>query len=361
MLIAFSIIVLITITSLSVGIYALFLPFMQNIASMQAYDTAYYGAVAATERALLVTREQGFGFNGSGWRQGNTSRWPISDQKTSDMGVLANDENGIQRTIQWQTTRIPAQWQGNVPTAVAATDSSGYNTFVVDQTLTIKTKINNTINTNNFYGTGERLIGKFLGTELTTQRRLPPYIKAFRGWWSPGLLDNEVFDDIIIARQRSWTADTEPFTILPTTSITENESGISVNPERDINIRENIINNEGEGQAPLIRFTNSFNPLTTNLLPTTNLTGHTTTWVWGALVVQMTFQSLFASAFIDNLQLQYNMIQTATRRDGKIYPFLEYYIQADQPISDTYRHIVWQWRVQWYQVQIHIKKPQTNI
>ena len=334
---------------------------MQNISSMQAYNTAYYGAVAATERALLVTRQQQYGFDGSGWRQGNTYRWPISDQKTSDMGTLAKNENGIQRTIQWQTMRIPVEWQGDVPTAAATTDSSGYNTFALNQTLTIQTKINNTSNVNNFYFTGERLIEKFWGIELTTQRRLPPYIKAFRGSWSLGLLNDEVSDDIIIARQRSWTADTEPFTIVPTTSIIENESGMSVNPERDINIRENIINNEGGGQAPLIRFANSFNPLTTNVLPTTNLTGHTTTWVWGAWVSQMTFQSLFSNAVIDDLQLEYNMIQNATRRDWKIYPFLEYYITTDRPISDTYRHIVWQWRAEWYQVQIQIKKPQKII
>jgi len=60
MIIAFAIIALIIISGLSIGIYAIFIPFMQNVSSIQAYNSAYYGAIAATERALLVAKQQEF-------------------------------------------------------------------------------------------------------------------------------------------------------------------------------------------------------------------------------------------------------------------------------------------------------------
>jgi hypothetical protein len=46
MIIAFAVIALIIISGLAIGIYATFIPFLQNLSQIQAYNTAYYGAIA---------------------------------------------------------------------------------------------------------------------------------------------------------------------------------------------------------------------------------------------------------------------------------------------------------------------------
>jgi hypothetical protein len=60
------------------------------------------------------------------------------------------------------------------------------------------------------------------------------------------------------------------------------------------------------------------------------------------------------------MKLLYNITQKAIRNDGFIYPFLEYYITSETPISDIDRHITGHGKVNPYHVQVQIKKPQAN-
>ena len=360
MIIAFAIISLIIISWLSIGIYAIFIPFMQNISDIQSYNTAYYGAIAATERALLVTKQQQFWFNGSGWQKWLSQRWPASDYSDPSMGIITQGNNGIQWEVIGRTKRIPQEWEGNVPKIFSADDSSDFNVFSLQDTIFVTTQINNNTNPEQFYtqtNNNQELQRDF----INTQRRIPPYIKNQQEETTSELCDtynpicnsnSSIDDDINIFRQRKGEYDNKEFSIIPTTQ-TFQAWGTTYIGDEDMNIRESVIN---QNVSPTIQFANRYNPIPNNI----DTTKHTTLWPGGDDIKNIVFTDIFNTPEIQWLYLQYIMTQTPISRAGFIYPFLEYAIMSDEEISDTHRHIQWQSTVGNYEVKIQIKKPQNE-
>jgi len=360
MIIAFAIIALIIISGLSIGIYAIFIPFMQNVSSIQAYNSAYYGAIAATERALLVAKQQEFWFNGSWWRKWTNQRWPISDYSNWSMGILAEENNGIQREVIGKTMRIPQEWKWDIPQLFSATDSNNFNSFTSQDTIIIHTETNNNSDANTFYAqtsSNEQPNRSF----IATQWRVPPYIQDQQEESTAMLCDTynpicntntEIDDDTNIFRQRKWLYNNQEFSIIPTTQIFRTPGTTYVGDE-DMHIRESIIN---QNNSPTIQFTNTYNPIPTNVDTTT----HTTLWPWGDDIKDIVFTDIFNTPEIEGLYLQYSMAQQPISRAWFIYPFLEYAIISDAEISDTHRHIQGKSTVGNYEVKIQIDKPQNE-
>lgn len=359
MIIAFAIISLIIISGLSIGIYAIFIPFMQNISDIQAYNTAYYGAIAATERALLVTKQQQFWFNGSWWRRWISQRWPISDYKDPDMWVLSQENNGIQREIKGKTKRIPQEGKGNIPQIFSANDSSNFNSFSSQDTILVATQINANNDPQLFYtsiNNSEQPARSF----IKTQRRIPPYIQEQQDE-STALLcdtynltcntDSEIDDDVIVLRQRRGILAWSEFSIIPTTQIFKTPTLTDVNS--DMHIRESVINTKGEST---IDFSNNYNPITGKPIGIE----HTTLWPGGDDIKNIVFADIFNTPNIEELYLQYTMLQTPISKAWFVYPFLEYAIVSDAEMSDTHRHIESKSIVGNYQVRIQIDKPQNE-
>lgn len=360
MIIAFAIIGLIIISWLSIGMYATFIPFMQNISSIQSYNNAYYGAIAATERALLVAKQQQFWFNGSWWRKWTVQRGPISDQKNTFMGIVAEENNGIQRDIQGKTTRIPQLGQWDIPKILSANDSSDFNAFTIQDTVVVNTYINNNNNPNLFYAQTNNSIQPNRSF-INTQRRIPPYIYNQQEETTAMLCDtynplcdndSDIDDDINVFRERKWSYNNEEFTIIPTTQVFSGPTATYIGDE-DMHIRESIIN---QNNTPTIQFANRYNPIPTR----TDTTAHTTQWSWGDAIKNIVFSNIFNTPELQWLYLQYSMTQQPVSRAGFVYPFIEYVISSDAEMSDTHRHIQAKSTVGDYEIKIQIKKPQNK-
>ena len=357
MIIAFAIISLMIISWLSIGIYAIFIPFMQNISDIQSYNSAYYGAIAATERALLVAKQQKFWFNGSWWRKWSTQWWPIIDYSDPSMGILAQENNGIQWEIRWRTTRIPQEGKWNIPQIFAANDSRDFNNFGIQDSIFIKTEINNTNNPEEFYEETNNNIQP-ARSFIDTQRRIPPYIQD----GTTGLLcdtnniicntDSTIDNNIIVFWQRRGLFAWSEFLIIPTTQ-TFKIGELTYAGDNDMHIRESIINGI---TIPTIRFADRFNPLSNSI----DTTEHTTIWPWGDDIKSIVFTGIFSTPEIEELYLQYTITQPPISRAWFVYPFLEYAIISDKEMSDTHRHIQWQSTVGKYEVKMQIDKPQNE-
>jgi hypothetical protein len=353
MIIAFAIIALIIISGLSVGIYAIFIPFMQNVSNIQTYNSAYYGAIMATERALLVTKQQEFWFSGSWWRKWPIQRWPPSDYSNPAMGIVAQENNGIQREIIGKTTRIPQEGKWNIPQIFSANDSNNFNSFSPQDTIIIWTQINDNKDAQTFYDNTISDITHPEREHMQTQRRLPPHIQS-RQEPSTAELDDGLEDDIILMRRWQWIHDAQEFVILPTTD-TARTWGKTYITADDMHIRESVLN---QGLIPTVNFANNFNPIAN---PPTWIE-HTTTWPWGTGVKYIAFEELFntPNLNLEELYLQYKVMQKPISKAWFIYPFLEYSISSDAEFSDTHRHIQAQSNVGNHEVKIQITKPQSE-
>ena len=334
---------------MSIGIYAIFIPFLQNIWSIQQYNSAYYGAVVWVERALLVSKQQEFGFSWSWWRDASISRWPISDQDNDQFGLLSEENNGIQRTIQWQTDRIPNTNAWNITPIFQTITSNSYNSLSYNQDLDIKIQINEQKDPEKFYSQ-EQDRQNFQGTQIQTHIRLPEKI----GWLLCDTCNHNMDDisnNIIVLRQRIGEYNDQPFTIIPRT---DTEKDLDMVGPDDMHIRESIINNTSPSIEPILSFWLGFNPLQT----ASTINEHSGFWEWYESIKTVPFQWLWGDNNTSKLALNYQIIQDAQNSDWFVYPFLEYYIQADDMISDTHRHITGQGKINPYQVKIQIKKPQ---
>jgi len=351
MMIAFAIIALIIISGLGISIYAIFVPFLQNIQDIQQYNIAYYSAIGSVERAMLVTRVQEFWFDGIGWRKDEEVRWPVSDHKPEDLWYNTGINNSMRRQIQWTTDRIPGTGQSNIP-QIFVNNTDNYNKASYAETIQIHptTKIPNP---EQAYIAWENK--NYTWLYIKTHRRVPASI-----WWQlcTGCDENndEFGDDIIVLRQWQGKVAEDAFTITPYTDV---DRDINIVGPNDTHIRKSIINNSTPPQEiPSISFHNTFHPLVNNLFA--NQTSHTWFGPWFASIQDYDFQTLWSNTSVDEVFLQYNIIQESIQDNGFVYPFLEYYVDSDMPISNTQRDITGHGKTNPYHVQVRIQKPQNQ-
>jgi hypothetical protein len=76
-----------------------------------------------------------------------------------------------------------------------------------------------------------------------------------------------------------------------------------------------------------------------------------------SLIESFPFSSFIADGDIDDLQLQFWLVNLLRAQNGRIYPFLEYKFEFWEEIADRFYHILWNGRIGDYDVKILINKP----
>lgn len=355
------------------SMYSIFLPFYQNLWDLTDYNIAYYGATAAVERWLLITKYQDPGFEGSGWWINHTNYWPPSDAEFNNFSRFNYDQNGIVREIKSRTKQIPNTGQWNVPYLLASTDSSNYNVLNYQDTETFIMTTDNTSDVTKYYDKdASSNITAFTWTEAIWTIRLPPKIYSWFGGDPNALLcdsdiyaycdsnQDTIYNETAITRWVAWIYDpgglAMKFKIIPTTAIFFNMTPSMIDLLHDNNFREDAINytNYTAGYPTNINFSNLnyFNPILRNtpyLLDKHNVVAES-----GAILNTKTFTDIFQSSYA-NISMSINHLLMSQGQD--IYPFLEYKFTFDQEISDRFFHINGQGKVGNYDISIIVNKP----
>jgi len=376
MLIAFILVLLMIWAGILLSMYSIFIPFFHNIGDITAYNTAYYGAISASERWLLITKYQNPWFIWSGWRDDNIDyEWPASDEKNWVLWRLENANNSVWRYINSRTTQIPSTGSSNIPYFMTSPDSSSYNKLWYKQIERFLLSIDNTTEVNTFYDydwtDNEQIYFKWSYINWTL--RLPPKLYNSFGWNDDALLCDQEWrsnncdknqdtltDETIVLRSLlgKYDSPVTDFTLLPTTKILRYKTPAIVDSSHDNNIRESDINSIQASSWILIELTSTsdYDPITTHLIPL--LTKHNIISTIDDIIQNKSFGQIYQES--SNLELQLSLASLLETRNNNIYPFLEYQITTDDPIADKYYNIQASSRVWQYNVKINIKKPTTE-
>lgn len=356
MIITFAIVIVVILGVIVGSIFAVYIPFLQNIGSIGGYNQAYYGAIAAAERALLVGKFQWVWFQWSGWRQGQNTRWPSSDASITNRQITNQNNEGIQRSIDNRSTQIPVN-QGDIPIIFANNDSNQFNILPYKKTINIPLYLDTTSQASDFYKT-DNIQTNYQGTQIDISVRIPPKIAQSFGSNNDILLcdtnnncdrnNDGIYNDVLINRRINGTYNNQSINILPSTSINYASNPIQINTNQDTHIRESIINTYNN--IPNIVFGNSRNPIGTDNIQSLNAGGQA-----GKQVQDMTFTTLFND--IQQWIITLSLDESAVTNNNNVYPFLEYKVQADQDFWLPYHNITASANTQWYQVYITIAKP----
>jgi len=353
------------------------MPFFQNLADITEYNTAYYWALSALERGILITKYQNPWFVGSWWRNNNTNFGPNTDANQLELWRITQTGNGLRRIVNSRTQSIPTAGQWNIDYLLADTDSDDYNKMDYHQTIKIPLSIDTTNTANTFYTDDNDPLQSFNGNEILWIIRLSPKVYSGFGSYPDGLLcdinqfkcdinQDTLYNEKIVNRtiKGNFLSGTTfiPYTILPTTSLNYYENPMTVNTLRDNNIRESSINETMQnGYQPNIQFSatttpSKFNPDLTN--PISILAQHN-------ILAEQT-ESIKTKDFIDiiqnstNPELQLLLVSPLISSTENIYPFLEYKLNFDSEVADRFYNIQWIGKINEYQVTISVQKPTTS-
>ncbi|NOZ44176.1 MAG: hypothetical protein GXP45_03425 [bacterium] len=153
-------------------------------------------------------------------------------------------------------------------------------------------------------------------------------------------------------------SDKIKFKIIPTTAVLVNENPSIVDLLHDNNLREDAINytSNTANNPSTIEYSNSlinkYNPITHNspyLLKQHNVIASNEDQIKNA-----SFPEIFQNSF-SNLTLK--LTHLLKSRNEHIYPFLEYKLSFDQPVSDRFYHLDGIGKVGNYEVHILLSKP----
>ena len=354
MFLLFTLVLLTVAVGILASVYSVFFPFMQNLWTVTQYQSAYYGAVSAVERAELGLRYRLPWFVWSGWFLWTTGYGPMSDY-TPDFF------SGTQQWFWWiidsRTTSIPRSGMGNTDSMLSDSTSKDYNQIWYINLETFLLSYDDT-SSSDFYTSWATDLVSFSGDEITGVFRLPP--KIFTGfWWLPlaFLCDSYlwncdpdgdgIYNDTAVSWSMEWLYKGNGFKIFPTIAVFY-YSGMQVDEPNDTVIRKSVINTSGK--IDFIKFT----PIPPNGW---GLHKHTVVGADASIIESLPFQQIFTSSDFSGLRLSFgaaNLFRTFT---GAIYPYLEYQFTFPQPIADRFYTIEGHGRVGEYDVQIVIKKP----
>lgn len=352
MLLIFAFILLGIGVGILVSIYSIFLPFIKNLGEIGDYNTAYYAAISSIERGELVLKYRQPGFEGSGWYNSGTNWGPQSDYKTWAFGFInANTNNGMRWSISSRTTNIPNTGHGNIEYLLADQTSADYNTLNYSSAEKIILSYDSTNDVQQYYTAGENIV-YYTGGTLEWKLRLPPKVLSWFGW---ALLctycdadQDGVWDDIVVDRSLEGQKNMY-FKILPNISILY-YSGLHVNENQDIAIRESIINMTGD-----IDF-EQFDPIKNH--SSSSLSGHVVIANDPSSINTNYFSTiLWNNNTYTGLTLNIWLINLLTTSNGDIYPFLEYQFSVSSPVADRFYNIQGNGHIGEYDVQITVKKP----
>jgi hypothetical protein len=308
-----------------------------------------------------VLRYQDGGFEGSGGWLGNLQKWPLSDRKSTNFGILNQWANGLEWTITSRASRIPNTGNGNIPAQFAGTGSANRNQLWYFDNESFQLWIDTTTIPKNFY-TGDTSTQRFGWSAIMGALRLPEGI--FNNFWGgiPAQLcettcdddGDTLTDDLVVYRSVKWNVNGSQFAINPSSSVFYNLSPAVVNPTNDTSIRKSTLNDGGMNLVYSI----SYDPVaTTTTYPPASTTGHNLIWSDQSIATN-TFSQIFQNINVTGLELNLSLLNLLKTNNGQVYPFLEYYIDLwGNQISDRFFTIQGKGKAWQYEVRIINTKP----
>ncbi len=368
MLLLFALILMFISMALTVNVYSIFSPFIQQLGDITDFNQAYYGAISSLERANLALRYHYPGFEGSGGNMDGIWVGPISDQDLTKFGRLNNGSNGMIWQILSMSNGVIPSDKGNIDPDFVTSANSWFNQFEYFQNITLNLSQDTGTEP---YETWSITYIWWLSL-ISGTIKLP--VKIYSSLWD--LKDDEhdldwdgLLDDIVIGRSLKGKDNWEDFVILPT--VYANFSAWLI-LSGDTNIREDIINDISAGNWS-IQFATNKNPVNglgggTTSIPREDIPYHNVIPSNSSLSWE-DFNNILASTIPGHsiTWIQLNLF-TTNLFDGLngIYPFLEYRFEFENSlwgkvrVPDLFYTLKGIGKVGAYKVQIIHKKPTTT-
>ena len=337
---------------LFLNVYASFFPFLQSIGHISDYNVAYYSALSAVERGMLVTKYRAPGFVWSGWVLAGTGRGPTVDQTV----FFVTGAQGNWWAVNSRTTMIPNPGEGNVDPFLSTGDSANYNALRYGVSERFLLSVDNTTAPDQYYsGNVHNLVAVPIWT-FSWEMRLPPFVVAnfAVGWWDSHLCGNVncdtngITDEVKVVwwMQGSYLS-TSMFSIIPTIWIFY-YSGMQINTPYDNALRVSLLN-------PSVQLKpNGYTFFTNNGI---SLSGHTVVSSQASQIAPIDFPTILGNSNFTNIELSFGLVSLLRSLQWAIYPYLEYRFDFTHPVADRFYTIDGHGRNREYDVQIEIKKP----
>ena len=335
------------------SIYSNFLIFYSNFSESENYHRAYYNSISALERAELVTKQRSPWFVWSGWWLiwEYTSTWSYiswSDQIIPNFSYLSNsastkNESSVFWNIKSKTSRIPAEWEGDVETMLASSDSNNYNMMDYENAQIFLLYYDKS-EWNPYKKTSWDTLSK--PTLIAWEIRLPTL-----SWFdllrtSESLVWTWPNNDAIVDWQVRWKYKGSPFTIYSKQTI----AWKTIYDNLDSAFRENDINNHLNFQfwnnnwSPISRGGNNVIVISPQENEIKNMSNR--------------YKDIFSGS--QTPQIRFSLLNLLKDKNNKLYPFLEYYADFWTDVADKYFTINAEWNFADYKVNLLIWKPTTK-
>lgn len=354
--------------AIALSLYSLFTPYFSLLKDIKHYNMAYYGANMAMERSLLVLRQQGPGFEGTGGWQWSVGHWPVSDH-----GALPSLA-GLESTVLWSIRSRSSLKQNKhyLPGDGLGNDlyDQRMNTITHGQTVRIPLWIDLTNPSSAYKNDGEVRTIKSSMNSLILRLVLPPSLYYREGFWSlcdadsspcstfKDLDEDGVDDDVIVSWRMDGRMGRNSFTILPRQVIGkfDGDQNIGVK-QKDSMIRESSINAMKDSYK-MVLFADGYNPIA-GINPLMSGSEHLIiSPVWFNFLKNQTFHQIFSHNSIEKLSLTLTLTNQLRAQGGQIYPFLSYQLIGDRsPFAQPYFFLQGVGKVGDYTVTMKAIKP----
>lgn len=357
MLIIFTFTIIFVGLAITLSLYSLFLPFIQALGDIKAYNAAYYGALGGIERAQLVLKYHQPWFEGSWGRIDDQSIGWATDYKIPNLGRMSQPWNGLSWSIRSRTSQIPSSGQGNIDAVFTTWDTLNFNALTYNRWEQLILDIDNTSNPDDYYTSNNTVILPFAGNSIEGILRIPQKIASQFGDLQSAVDNDEdgVADDIVVNQSWKGNYNGESYSISPTVGVAYNITPPEVISNADNAIRESDINTTF---FPTMQFGNSKSTLANRSFDT-NL-DHTLISPDEDSLKSLTFQQLLAMT--TGVKINFSLVNLLESINGQIYPFLEYQFQfknGSNPAqgADRFYSIYGTARVGDFEVKIIVSKP----
>ena len=374
MFLVFTLLLLALWVWLFLNVYASFFPFLQSVGHISEYNVAYYSAISAVERGLLVVKVRNQWFVWSWWILAGSGRWPLSDQ---NLFFITDASQSNWRTVNSRTMSIPASGKGNVDPFLATGDSSQYNalhyvtpnegnnsfrSYNANENFVLR--IDDTTDAENYYSWDWRSIVEYTSGSFSGEIRLPPFVaNIFSGGsdqWrlcdndSSSLCDNDgdgVYDEVKLIWWLHGTYSGHQFNIQPQVDVFYGSG--STHPVLNLTDnawRASLLNSYPGG---MLIEPNEF----TLVMNWSSLMWHSVTSPNAAILETIPFETILNGGMYTGLDFSFGLISLLRTFQWKAYPYLEYRLSFPAPVADKYFTIEGHGRNRDYDVEIVIKKP----
>ena len=355
------VLILLLIWAAVVGsLYSNFIVFYKSFSETDSYNKAYYTSIAGLERWELVTKQREIGYVGSWWWKWMTSTPSIDSTDYIESGfsyLVESEDTNLLRDVNSRTTRIPKIWEWDVDWMLSTWDSIDYNKMDYENaevfSLYYDESTTDSPYTKKSCSSGDCTDSK---TRIKWEIRLPPKIlEAFWVNWSLDATDSLVVgwrkNDEIVDWQFRWFTDWNPFTIFARNKANSDSAWAlaedSIIRESEINEKVKINSHKDTSSTQWRRQINEKKTRESKLVVVSA----------GSFDGVNNFEDITEESNYTRLNFRLSLLNLLKSKGKQVYPYLEYYLYFNRPVSDKYFRIDGEGRYKDYQVNIIMYKP----